>query len=356
MSRLLIAASGTGGHIFPALSVLQALPGSWAITWLGVPNRLETELVPKDVELVTVPAGGIQGNPVRKILNLFQLLLATFFVICLIRKRKIEVVFTTGGYIAAPAVLAAKFSRKPVIFHEANAYPGRVTRLLGRYCNVVALGFSETSNYLSRSKTIFTGTPVRRAFLTSQSIPSWVPLGSGPLIVVMGGSQGAVALNHMVRPLFPYLLEEGFRVVHLTGMNDYVTARYEHENFVTIPFSDEIPGLLQHADLVISRAGAGALSEFAVTGLPAVLVPYPYASDKHQDFNAVCMAQKAAALIVHQGASQHISLERTLRRLLNKDIETSKYSFLYTMKEAMLSIAIRNADQKVVEILEQVIA
>ena len=358
MPKLLIAASGTGGHIFPALSVAEALKEDWAITWLGVPNRLETRLLPEGLDLVTVSAGGLQGNAFKKIVNITLLLWATLFVIRLIRKRQIQIVFTTGGYISAPAILAAKLCRKPVVLHESNAYPGRVTRLIGRYCNSVALGFPEARNHLPKCKTIFTGTPVRKEFLIPQSLPSWVPLNSGPLIVVIGGSQGAVGLNKMVRPLLPYLLAEGCRVVHLTGNNDlHKGNNIHHVNLVSIPFSNEIPGLLQHADLVISRAGAGALSEFAVSGLPAILVPYPQSADKHQEYNAVSIAKRAAALIVHQKLSQNQnnSLKRALVRLLNSDLNCKEKSFLNIMKKSMSEMAIRNAEKNLITLFYKLI-
>ena len=357
MPKLLIAASGTGGHIFPALSVSQSLSKDWSLIWLGVPNRLETRLLPKEFELVTVSAGGLQGNAFKKIVNIIQLLLSTLFVIRLIRKRRIQIVFTTGGYIAAPAILAAKFCRKPVILHEANAYPGRVTRLLGKYCNVVALGFKDAGKYLQGCKTRFTGTPVRKEFLIPQSLPGWVPLGSGPLILIIGGSQGAIGLNQMVRPLFPYLLEQGCRVVHLTGNNDPEKgSNSNYLNVVSIPFSNEIPALLQHADLVISRAGAGALSEFAVTGLPAILVPYPQASDKHQEYNAVSVAKKAAALIVHQKSPHNNSLKITLARLLNNHLKNNDQSFVNIMKKSMSEIAIKNAEKNIISIFYELIS
>ena len=140
MSRLLIAASGTGGHLFPALAVAEALPSSWEIIWLGVPNRLETEVLPKHFHLETIKAGGLQGRGLRKLFQFFQLLFATLKVRKLTRSAGIDVVFTTGGYIAAPAILGAIWCGIPVIIHESNAFPGKVTRLMGRFCNVVAIG------------------------------------------------------------------------------------------------------------------------------------------------------------------------------------------------------------------------
>ena len=139
MPRLLIAASGTGGHIYPALSFADSLSNSWEIEWLGVPNRLEIELVPKKYNLIKLKVGGLQGNIFRKMFDLYKLIFASIRVSFLLRQKKINVVFTTGGYISAPSILGAKLTGIPVVLHESNAIPGKVTRLLGRFCDHVAL-------------------------------------------------------------------------------------------------------------------------------------------------------------------------------------------------------------------------
>jgi UDP-N-acetylglucosamine--N-acetylmuramyl-(pentapeptide) pyrophosphoryl-undecaprenol N-acetylglucosamine transferase len=264
MPTLLIAASGTGGHLFPALAVADALPPGWQVHWVGVPDRLETTLVPSRYPLHTLRAGGLQGKGLKKLANLIQLIGATLPMRRLIRRHRVDVVFSSGGYIAAPAILAARWCGVPVLLHESNAVPGKVTRLLGRFCNHVALGLPEAAAHLRNGHPLVTGTPVREAFLDTSPLPAWVPQGPGPLVVVMGGSQGAVALNRMVRPLLPELVAAGCRVVHLTGANDPEAGQLDLAGVVEKPFSDELAGLLQHCDLAISRAGAGSLSELAV--------------------------------------------------------------------------------------------
>ena len=149
MPTLLIAASGTGGHLFPALAVAQALPADWQVEWLGVPDRMERQLVPETYPLHTVRAGGLQGQGLRQIWNLAQLLNATRVARALIRRRRMAAVFSSGGYIAAPAILAARWCGVPVVLHESNAIPGKVTRLLGRFCTHVAVGLPQASERLS---------------------------------------------------------------------------------------------------------------------------------------------------------------------------------------------------------------
>ena len=353
MSRLLIAASGTGGHVFPALAVARALPADWQLQWLGVPNRLETELVPADIPLHTVNAGGLQGRGLQKLLNLLRLLGASWSVRQLIRREGIRVVFSTGGYIAAPAILAARWCGVPVVLHESNGVPGRVTRLLGKLCSRVAVGLPQAAERLPGCQPRVTGTPVRREFLGPAPLPAWVPAGSGPLLVVMGGSQGAVGLNRMVRPLLSQLLAAGCRVVHLSGSNDPDSGQLQHPAYAERRFSDEVPGLLQHADLVISRAGAGSLSELAVCGSPTILVPFPQAADKHQDANAGAAAALGAAVIVWQHPPEHPALGQAIWRLLGPRLRGCDPAVdpLLQLRAGMERLAVRDADQLLAGVL-----
>jgi len=355
MTRLLIAASGTGGHLFPALAVAEALPPDWSVQWLGVPDRLERELVPARYPLHTIRAGGLQGRGLRKLLQLIRLIAATGKVRRLIRREAIEVVFSTGGYIAAPTILAARSCGVPVVLHESNAIPGRVTRLLGRLCSRVAVGLPAAAALLPRCRPLLSGTPVRRAFLEPAPLPDWVPKGEGPLLLVMGGSQGAVGLNRMVRPLVPRLLAAGCRVVHLTGSNDPEAGVASSPGYVERPFSAELAGLLQHTDLAISRAGAGSLSELAVSGTPAVLVPFPQAADRHQEANAATATALGAAVIVAQHAPGDPALERSLWRLLGPRLRGSASAVdpLLALRAGMGRLAVRDADQRLARLLQE---
>jgi UDP-N-acetylglucosamine--N-acetylmuramyl-(pentapeptide) pyrophosphoryl-undecaprenol N-acetylglucosamine transferase len=174
----------------------------------------------------------------------------------------------------------------------------------------------------------------------------------------MGGSQGAVGLNRMVRAAVPALLEQGCRVVHLTGDNDPDTGLLLHPQLVERRFSDEIPGLLQHADLAISRAGAGSISELAVCGTPAVLVPFPQAADQHQDANAACAASLGAAVIVHQHEPEQPVLLTTVQRLLAVRLEQpdSASDPLTQMREGMQALAERDSERQLAALLQTLVA
>ena len=351
MPRLLIAASGTGGHIYPALALADSLSNSWEIEWLGVPNRLEIELVPKKYNLIILKVGGLQGNILRKMFELFKLVFASIQVSRLLAQKKIDVIFTTGGYISAPTILGAKLNGIPILLHESNAIPGKVTRLLGRFCDHVALGIESASDYLPRCKTSFTGTPVRSDFFLEQPLPNWVPSGEGLLIVVMGGSQGAQKMNEMVRNVLPFLLEKGCRVVHLTGKNDCfyrdISKVKTHPNLVVRHFSNEISALLQNADLAISRAGSGAICELIVTKIPSILIPFPQSADNHQEVNAAYIARFGGAIIVNQ----HNPEENVLKKILSKLLSSNS---LMKMKSNMNKYDFVNPEKNIYEILNKI--
>ncbi len=352
MPRLLIAASGTGGHIYPALALADAMPNAWEIEWLGVPNRLEIKLVPKKYNLITLKVGGLQGNFFRKIFEFFKLVFASIQVSIILRKRKIDIIFTTGGYISAPSILGAKLTGKPIVLHESNAIPGKVSRLLGRFCNHVVVGIPSTCDYLPGCNTSITGTPVRSEFFLEKPLPSWAPSGDGILIVVMGGSQGSKRMNEMVRNILPWLLEKGCRVVHLTGKNDCFYRNLgkvkTHPNLVVRHFSNEIPALLHNADLAISRAGAGAICELMVTKTPSILIPFPQSTDNHQEFNAAFMARFGGAIIVNQ----HNPQENTLKKIVSNLLDSNS---LTQMKLNMNNYVLLNPEKKIFEIIHSII-
>tara|TARA_Y100001968_G_C19453994_1_gene770896 strand:- start:14816 stop:15883 length:1068 start_codon:yes stop_codon:yes gene_type:complete len=354
MPRLLIAASGTGGHLYPAIAVAKKLSDDWDITWLGVSNRLETSILRDRYELLTINVGGLQGSFINKILRFFQLIISIRKVLLILRTRRTQVVFTTGGYIAAPVIIGAFLRRIPLVLHESNSMPGRVTRLLARFSTVTAIGMPPAFEVIKGIKPVLTGTPVRSGFKLNCPLPSWAPRGDGPLIVIMGGSQGALGINKMIGPVLLRLLQENLRIVHITGNNDSNLQKFIHSNFIQKEYIDDMPALLSNTDLVISRSGAGALAELAVSGVPAILIPYLYASDNHQEMNAQYFAQHGAAIIVHEDVNSK-ELVNIILRILRDKCNSDNKNYLSIMKEKMVSLAIPDADQKIVKILDHVL-
>lgn len=347
-TRLLIAASGTGGHLFPAIALAQQL-SDYNIEWLGTANRLETSLVPEEYPLNTISVEGFQQKLSLKTLKIASSFLASIFQTQkLIKQHQIDAVFTTGGYIAAPAILAAKLQNKPAIIHESNYIPGKVTKFLSRRCDVVALGFAGTARYLPNTKTVYVGTPVRSQFLTPQPLDLQIP-DEGLVIVVVGGSQGAVAVNKLVRSAAPTWFDLGAYVVHLTGNNDPDADSLKHPNYISLPFSDNMAGLLQRADLAISRAGAGTITELAFTGTPAVLIPYPYAAEDHQTYNAQEYQDAGAGVVYQQSELTAEILQEKVAKWLRSPEKLAQ------MSAKAKTLAVTDSAQRLAELVRSLI-
>jgi UDP-N-acetylglucosamine--N-acetylmuramyl-(pentapeptide) pyrophosphoryl-undecaprenol N-acetylglucosamine transferase len=351
-SRLLIAASGTGGHVFPAIATAEQL-ADYAIEWLGVPDRLENQLVGDLYPLHRVDVAGFQGKPgIGTVKTALKLLRAVFTVRQLLQRGQFDGVFTTGGYIAAPAIMAARSLGLPAILHESNALPGKVTRWFAPWCDVVAVGYEAAQTYLPKAKVKYVGTPVRSQFLAAvnqatSDLPGLAVPSDVPLIVVVGGSQGAVAVNQLVRQAAPVWLAAGAWVVHQTGATDPDAQTLQHPHYLTVPFYDHMAALLQRADLAISRAGAGTLTELTVTQTPAILIPYPFAAEDHQAYNATVLTQAGAAIMARQGELTAETLAQMVAELL------ADRDRLHHMASQAGSLAVIDSAAQVAQLIRQ---
>lgn len=349
--RLLIAASGTGGHLFPAIALAEQLP-DYQIEWLGVPNRLETTLVPKQYKLNIIEVEGFQkGFGISSLLTLGKLCGSILQVRKILKQGKFDGVFTTGGYISGPAVIAARSLGLPVILHESNALPGKVTRFFGLWCNAVAVGFEAAAQYLPKNKTIYTSTPVRSAFL-DQGIAASLDLPipqDVPVIVVFGGSQGAVSVNKLVRESASVWFETGAYVVHLTGDQDPEADSLKHPQYISMPFYNNMAALLHRANLAISRSGAGSITELAVCGTPAILIPYPYAAEDHQTYNAQVYTTAGAGILFQQKELTPEKLQTQVLELLQSPEQ------LQQMSVKAKTVAVPESAEKLAQLVREVV-
>ncbi len=334
-NNLLVAASGTGGHIFPALAIVDSLSKNWNITWLGVKKRCEINLVPKKYKLLILNIDSPRGKNLLLMINYLKILLSTFDVLKIIYTREINLVFTTGGYIAVPSIIAAKLLNIPVITHESNCVPGLATNYLGRYCDFVLTGFQETKFYLKGCNSIYTGTPLRNQFYIQNKLPSWIPKGNGPLIIVMGGSQGAKFINDIVYDLLDFLIENNFRLIHIFGNNlDLKFKNKKNKNYIPLSFTNEIAALMQNSDLIISRSGSGSINEIIKTRIPSILIPYPSAKNNHQEKNALILTSKGSSIMLQQNKDLKTNLKKNLKRIFKKVSKNkpNNYEILEIMK------------------------
>ena len=303
-----IACGGTGGHLFPGLAVAQQLQErGCAVALLISPKEVDQQAVKSvlGMEIFTLPAVGLQNRNyfsfAKSFWNSFRASQKFF------RQRRPVAVLAMGGFTSAPPIFAAKLSGAKTFLHESNTIPGRANRLLARFVDTAFIGFPETAARLRAKKTLVTGTPVRPQFQPRDAAECRIALGLNPnlpVILVVGGSQGARGLNDLVLSALPLLKNRNWQFLHLTGPNDFerVNAAYAANGIKAVvkPFLAEMNLALGAATAGISRSGASSLAEMAAMRLPSLLVPLPTAADNHQFFNALAFDKTGAAKLLEQ--------------------------------------------------------
>jgi len=213
-----------------------------------------------------------------------------------------------------------------------------VTIYFGFLCNYVLLGFKETKSYLKNCKTIFTGTPLREQFYKFNFLPEWVPKGNGPLLIVMGGSQGAKAINQILYESLEFLIKKQFRIVHIVGESNQKPFHVKiSKNNIQKKFTNEIAALIQNCDLVISRSGAGTINELMEAEKPSILIPYPDSKNNHQEKNAMILTASGGSVLINQNKMSKEVFEETLERIFKIKSKKGKnhYEILDLMKKNM---------------------
>ena len=299
--RVLISGGGTGGHLFPAIAVAQALSRNAPDTellYVGRRHGMEEQVVPNyGIALQTIVAPKLDmEKPWRNWSFPFIAPRALGQAAGIVRRFRPDVVLGTGGYVSAPVILAAAAARVPVVLQEQNAMPGRATRLLSRVARVVATAYPESAGYL-HAKAVVTGTPVREAFWKRrEDLPS-----QPQRLLILGGSQGAHRINEAVAAALPELTGRlGLDVWHQTGERDFEWLQglgSSNGRYHPFAFAGDLAGKVYQADLVVSRAGAGSISEVSAAGIPMLLVPGPFAGG-HQKRNAQPFERAGAARVI----------------------------------------------------------
>ena len=304
---ILIMAGGTGGHVYPALAVAHALQQqSQNIVWLGTHRGLESRVVPAagiDIEWISI--SGLRGKGVlTTLLAPFRMALALLQSLSVMIKHRPAAVLGMGGFVSGPGGVAAWLTRRPLVIHEQNAIAGLTNRLLARFARVVLQAFPGSFPAHVKSETV--GNPVRAAIAELADPATRYRRRSGkPRLLVLGGSQGALALNQSV-PAACALLPEHLRPViwHQAGQRTLQTAIDAYAgselDVNVMPFIEDMAAAYGWADLCVCRAGALTVAEIAAAGLPALFVPFPSAVDDHQRANAREMANAGVAQIVNE--------------------------------------------------------
>jgi len=330
-AHVAIACGGTGGHLFPGLAVAEQLLGcGCTVSVLISPKDVDQQAVKsaRGVEVFTLPAVALQrGSRFAFVRGFFQSWSASRK---LFRNRRPDAVLAMGGFTAAPPVLAARSLRIKTFLHESNTIPGKANRWLARVVDQAFVGFPQAEGRLAAREVVVTGTPVRPAFQSRDAAVSRAALGldpARPVMLVMGGSQGASGVNDLILNSLPILARHAlqWQWLHITGPNDVAKVKQAYAKHdlkaVVQPFLAEMDLALSAATACVSRAGASSLAELAAMRLPSLLVPFPMAADNHQWHNARAFEETGAAQLLEQREATPEKVSSLLREFVEDAAE-----------------------------------
>ena len=351
---VVIAGGGTGGHLYPGIAVAREIvrraPAS-RVSFAGTAGGMEARIVPREgFELDVIRSSGLKGKSIRSRLRGVALIVPGLIDASrIVSRRRPSVVVGVGGYSSGPVVLAASLRRVPTLVLEQNAVPGLTNRLLARVVRGAAVTYEETLPYF-RGRGFVSGNPVRPEFLAASELQAAVPAERrAPRALILGGSQGAHAINMAMVEAAPQLVRRrpDLELVHQTGERDLAVVREAYRAAGVAArveaFFDPVVGEMSAADLVICRAGATTLAEVAALGRPALLIPFPSASDDHQRKNARVLTSAGAADVLDQQALSGSTLADAVDALIGDPAR------LHAMGTAMRAFARPDAAMKIAD-------
>jgi UDP-N-acetylglucosamine--N-acetylmuramyl-(pentapeptide) pyrophosphoryl-undecaprenol N-acetylglucosamine transferase len=348
--RVVIAGGGTGGHLYPGIALAEEILGRGGneVLFVGTQRGLEAKVLPKQgYTLETIDVSGLKRTGAAGLMRgLGRLPGAYLQSRRILRRFTPDLVVGVGGYSSGPMVLAAALARIPTAILEQNSIPGLTNRMLSRLARRAFIAFDASRRYFPRKKTVLAGNPIRARLRATAPTP-----GARPTLLVVGGSQGAHALNELMMSAAPRL--SGVRIVHQTGEADLAAVASAYQaagvDADARPFIEDMAAVYASADLCVCRAGATTIAELTAVGLPAVFIPFPGAADDHQFWNAQALAEAGAARVHRQGSIDGVMLADEIVALLADPAARAR------MAAQMRTLGRPDAARAIVDQLEQMV-
>ena len=315
--KIIVSGGGTGGHIYPALTLIRTLQqkvDKLEVLYVGTHADLEADIIPKEgIPFATVDLQGFKRSlSPENLLRAARAIKGVGKAMGIVRKFQPDVVVGTGGYVCGPVLMDASLLGIPSLIQEQNVIPGITNKILSKFVNKIATGYQEANGAFPAKKVVFTGNPIRQEVMAQRQEADYEAFDLHPgttTILVSGGSRGARTINRaMVEVLKHYAGRRDVQILHATGKGEYedIISRIsaagldlqQADNIKVKPYLYNMPQAMAIADLAIFRAGATGLAELTAKGIPAILVPYPYAAENHQEHNARAVEKAGAARVI----------------------------------------------------------
>ena len=348
--KIIVTAGGTGGHIYPALSVIKKFKQEnkkLEVLYIGTHNRMEKDIVPElGIKYESLEIYGFTKDVKRDIKNIFLLKKAYKKSLDIIKSFNPDYVLGFGGYVTYPVIKAARKLGVKTFIHEQNSIPGKSNKMLEKYSDVIGVTFENSKKYFKNTKkVIYTGHPRSDEALGCEKI-SKTTLGfdkDKKLVVIVLGSLGSTSLDTTIRDYLNKVENSDYQVLYITGNNVY--RNYENlrlpRNVKIIPFFDNLIGLFKDTDLVVSRAGSGVLNEIIALNLPSIVIPSPNVANNHQYYNAKDLNDKKACVMLLEDKINSSILKENIESLLNDN--RKKEDLIKNLKK----FEVENSTQKI---------
>ncbi|HHT04208.1 MAG TPA: undecaprenyldiphospho-muramoylpentapeptide beta-N-acetylglucosaminyltransferase [Bacteroidales bacterium] len=361
--KVIISGGGSGGHIFPAVAIANVIKQKYNdadILFIGAKNRMEMEKVPQaGYTIQGLWISGLQRRITFKNLSFpFKVVSSTLKAIMIIKRFKPDIVIGVGGYASGPTLRAATILKLPTLIQEQNSYPGITNKLLAKKVDRICVAYDNMERWFEKEKICFTGNPVRQNIVDIENkrdkAGDHFELDANKkTVLVVGGSLGALTINDSIAKGLRYFVENDIQVIWQTGKNYFDKAKQEASGFNSgnikvYDFIYEMDLAYSIADIIISRAGAIAISELCVIGKPTILVPSPNVAEDHQTKNAMALVNKNAGILVRDIESREGLIDQLDMLFKDQDVQN-------ILSSNIMKLGIRDADKRILEEIEELL-
>ena len=356
--RVIISAGGTGGHIYPALAIINKIkkeePNS-EFLYIGTHNRMEKDLIPSmDIPYTPIEITGFNRKlSLENIKTFIRFIKARKKCLTIIKEFNPDVVIGTGGYVTAPVIWAAHKLGYKTFIHEQNSVVGLSNKYLSKYVDRIGVSFESSIESFPKEKVSLTGNPCsEKALMTPPANKSDYGLSQDKkLVLIVMGSLGSKTINEKMEEYLYSFRNKNYEVIFITGNNYYdeIKTKRFPDNVKVFPFIKDLPAVMKVTDLIVSRAGASTMSEITALGIPAIFIPSPYVTNNHQFKNANDLVKKDAALMIEEKNLNKLNFIKTIDDILENQEKYNK------IKENVKKLGIKDSSSRIYDILKEMI-
>lgn len=354
--KVIISAGGTGGHIYPALAIINKIkemePDSKFI-YIGTHNRMEKDIIPKyNIPFETIEIYGLNRKNIFKNIKTIKCFIkANKKCKNIMKEFKPDVVVGVGGYVTGSVIYTAKKLGYKTLIHEQNSIPGKANLFLAKYADRIAVSFASSMKEFPKYKTVYTGNPCSEDAIKAINIPKekFGLSKNKKLVLIVMGSLGSSRMTDILGKTMSLFKNKDYEVLFVTGKDSYhdIEQKKVPSNVIVVPYIENMTGLMKNVDLIVSRAGASTMSEIISLNIPSILIPSPYVPNNHQYKNAIDLVDKKAAVLIEEKNLKGDLLVRTIDELLINEEKRNE------MKKVLNDIAVKDSATRIYHVLKE---